>query len=1393
MDAPNAPVSDDPVSDQPVSDASVSDVSEAVATSRPAGSWRRAALLGSASVLAGAAILAAGVWLARKPIAEAVIAQVLAGRGVPAGVSVEQLRLDGAVLGPVRIGAAGKETAQAGSAKLGWAWNSSLDRLEVRVSEVTALHLRLALGPDGLDLGALAPLLEPTGGGPAPVFVDAIDIRQARIDLATPEGLLTASADVKGAQDRLDIVTRISLPATATGASGPQTLPLWLAVRQPGRSGRSVVGFHATPRGLDVRRNGIVLSRLGGTVTGAAVLPKGGMMRVDVQPSVLSVAGLAAPGVQTGAARIAVSAATITPGPDPARTLAASAGARISGSDVRAGAARLTGISGTLGLVRASEGAVQLSWDGIANGAEPGNGPIRRIGEVRAQLAATGLIPDLAVPQAATGNARIDLAARDASLARAVVEGLPQPWSLWLNGPVAATTTLEAAVNSSRVVVSLATPLQLRVPAGTVAFTPTAGLSSAVSFEADEEGSGPIRWSVGASASGRIVGRLGGTRLDARLDGATLAVGRLAARLGPTAWSELPLEGLITSGSVEEGNLVIAGGRVSGQGRGQVTASGTLADGTRIDRLQARFDGSGDARAWQASGTAEAARIALPGGEAIEGARARFDANGDARRWRLSAAGQSARLVSPAATGSGLQFDLALLGQGPATAIRASGTATSVQVGATGMRQVRFAASGASDGQTLYSGDLTASAASVMGPDLRGLAVAVRGPVTVARRGEGATGITFDLDAQGLSLAAGPVGAASARLATRGGLVLAGARIAGDFALDGTAVGVRQGETSARSVRLDTRLGLQGSNGRFALRSLSGCVPAILDGVEAGGGRVNTVNVDICPQAGAPLLAFGNGAPQVSASAAISPVELVMAASPDLPDGVRQSLRLGPSRLEVVNGPAGPRYALTATSLTYALPLEAASSNPPADPESPPSLARSATVSSNDAKLEIIPVANGFRLEGTLASLSTDGLPVSASGSATASLLASDAGLTGSFELSAITLRDPQTDPAFGTMILNGSGLLQPDRVTIDGVLNEARTGRMVAGLTLDHVLSQAAGSVTANINRLEFDPRLGPGGIAGLQPDDLSPRLRGLITSARGMVSGRVSTGWASGRPLSTGATMTMERFSFATGAGTITNLDGTVALDDLLTQRTAGVQRLTIEEFNPGVPLRDGDIRFALPGDGSMRVDSATWPFSGGRLLVDPTVLVFNEASQSFNVRVDGINLDSFLQLTGIRQLEVSGTASGVFPIVLTGNTAAIQGGYLEADSGGGLLRYTGPDPSPPPPPPTWWQRLTRQSPPPPQGLGLAVAALRNLDYRVLRLTVDGPLTGDIDVGVTISGSNRDVLGGAPFAFNVVTNVPLAQLLSLRRYQDPQWYADQLLEQYRLDQQRQRMPPAQ
>src|SRR3546814_12292624 len=57
---------------------------------------------------------------------------------------------------------------------------------------------------------------------------------------------------------------------------------------------------------------------------------------------------------------------------------------------------------------------------------------------------------------------------------------------------------------------------------------------------------------------------------------------------------------------------------------------------------------------------------------------------------------------------------------------------------------------------------------------------------------------------------------------------------------------------------------------------------------------------------------------------------------------------------------------------------------------------------------------------------------------------------------------------------------------------------------------------------------------------------------------------------------------------------------------------QTATIASVNPGVAATDGVIRYRLLGPTQVQIDGGRWPFAGGELGLEPTMLDFAEHRQ-------------------------------------------------------------------------------------------------------------------------------------------------------------------------------------
>jgi hypothetical protein len=255
------------------------------------------------------------------------------------------------------------------------------------------------------------------------------------------------------------------------------------------------------------------------------------------------------------------------------------------------------------------------------------------------------------------------------------------------------------------------------------------------------------------------------------------------------------------------------------------------------------------------------------------------------------------------------------------------------------------------------------------------------------------------------------------------------------------------------------------------------------------------------------------------------------------------------------------------------------------------------------------------------------------------------------------------------------------------------------------------------------------------------------------------------------------------------VTNLTGDFSLDDLLKVRSAGQQGFTVAQFDPGLPIEDVKVVFALPGDNTLQLIDASWPFADGKLSVRPASWTFRDGDQSFAVDVEDVDLARFLGLTKIPNLQIDGRVSGVFPIEARNGSVEIVGGRLQAREGGGKIRYTGPipgsDPKTPPKKLPWYQRwfAPKQLTP----AEIAAQALAGIEYEIDVITVDGRITGDLTLGVVLVGANPQVLSGVPIKLNVKATLPVGQMTDMAtRFFESATNADMLKELDKLDRSR-------
>ena len=343
-------------------------------------------------------------------------------------------------------------------------------------------------------------------------------------------------------------------------------------------------------------------------------------------------------------------------------------------------------------------------------------------------------------------------------------------------------------------------------------------------------------------------------------------------------------------------------------------------------------------------------------------------------------------------------------------------------------------------------------------------------------------------------------------------------------------------------------------------------------------------------------------------------------------------------------------------------------------------------------------------------------------------------------------VRDEQPVERFRPMVSNDVALrFDGTDITATGRIREPETLTAVATIDIRHRLGNSEGRALIEVPSLTFTERF--------QPELLTPLTLGVIANVDGEISGSGRIDWdGSGNGIkSTGAFRT-NGINLAAAFGPVTGLAGEIKFSDLLALETGPEQVVTLSEVNPGVAVFGGRIRYRLLPDYKMQVEGGQWPFAGGKLYLEPTILdLSEEAERRLQFTVEGVDAAQFLtQFDGGR----------------------VVGGYLVAREGGGSLAYVGE---------LSYEDMGTMA-------NFAFNALKSIRYRNLTIGMNGDIAGEIITEVKFDGlqqgedASRNFLtkqlARIPIQFNVRIQAPFMQLISsAKSYYEPELLVGQNL----------------
>ncbi len=359
-----------------------------------------------------------------------------------------------------------------------------------------------------------------------------------------------------------------------------------------------------------------------------------------------------------------------------------------------------------------------------------------------------------------------------------------------------------------------------------------------------------------------------------------------------------------------------------------------------------------------------------------------------------------------------------------------------------------------------------------------------------------------------------------------------------------------------------------------------------------------------------------------------------------------------------------------------------------------------------------------------------------------------------------LLVRDEQPVERFRPLVSNDVKLgFDGNDITATGWLREPETLTRIATVDIIHLLNKSEGRALIDVQSLMFNERL--------QPEQLTPLTLGVIANVQGELSGVGRIEWdASENGIQSSGTFRTNSMNLAAAFGPVTGLSGEIKFTDLLALETGPGQILKLSEVNPGVAVFNGLIRYRLLPDYQVQVEGGEWPFAGGKLFLEPTILdLSEEAERRLQFTVEGIDAAQFLTQFDFENMTATGVFDGQLPMVFDQDGGRIVGGYLVAREGGGTLAYVG--------------ELTYED----MGTmaNFAFNALKSIKYRNLTIGMNGDIAGEIITEVKFDGlqqgegASRNFitkqLARIPIQFNVRIQAPFMQMMSsVKSYYEPE-----------------------
>ncbi|MSO98809.1 MAG: hypothetical protein EXR11_11430 [Rhodospirillaceae bacterium] len=226
--------------------------------------------------------------------------------------------------------------------------------------------------------------------------------------------------------------------------------------------------------------------------------------------------------------------------------------------------------------------------------------------------------------------------------------------------------------------------------------------------------------------------------------------------------------------------------------------------------------------------------------------------------------------------------------------------------------------------------------------------------------------------------------------------------------------------------------------------------------------------------------------------------------------------------------------------------------------------------------------------------------------------------------------------------------------------------------------------------------------------------------------------------------ATLAMANFGFTSGAMTMSGLNTAMELNQVWPPRAAAPQRLSFARMVAGVPFSDGQFTLRMSGDGTALITQADIKLAQGAVTGRDLIVPLDGRTQSLAMDVRDVDLGALVNAFATQGLAATGKLSGRLPLKVDAGRLFIDRAKLAGRNG--TITY-----APATPPAALAQG----------GGNILLQALANFNFEEVTANLNGDVTKDLAVGLSLKGHNPDLYGGKAIEFNLTLDGPINQLV--------------------------------